>query len=326
MAETPNLKLPIPTICLPTFPFHRLPAELRLEIWRHASHLPRTIPAVCIHPPTPDSQPTVHDKPSPALLATNHEARKVALSHATTRPYNSTTDIYYVPSSRISLFTKHCLNDNFPSTFPHVSHLAVDSPLSPSQIRSLSQALSKLPSLKTISLVDHTRREVWSGPRTRLRRLVSLADCPERTIATPPFLTSTPTNRAYMRAIRGYYASIVPLRLDGMRSRGANFPWRRSGAGSMGWGTGAPTARDRRALQTPYYSEETGFVELVPRGRFDVESRELERRKERSLRDELAWLEWELNKAVLGHYLLVWCWDAEEGGLRLEYEVRRFAW
>jgi len=65
---------------------------------------------------------------------------------------------------------------------------------------------------------------------------------------------------------------------------------------------------------------------LIPEGTFQDTSQDLQERKGESVRDQLADLEFELNKVVLSHILAVRSWDIDQGGLRLKYEARRFAW
>lgn len=146
-------------------PFSRLPFDLRNLIWQHSLGVGSN---VCVLPsnfrPSRDASLEVRN-PYSLLLATNSEARQVALQKMPrTRPYDPEIDFLYIGSSSFYNFCEACGRDDWPSA---TRHLALALPVVDRGLW-LPIAMKHLPRLESISIVYPKT----AGDVDRLERVV----------------------------------------------------------------------------------------------------------------------------------------------------------
>ncbi|KAK4032865.1 hypothetical protein C8A01DRAFT_40692 [Parachaetomium inaequale] len=137
-------------------PFPRLPPELRQQIWSIAASSPPTppTPRVCIFSKT--SNPprlVVHEPRNWALLATNTEARHVALmAPIPTRDYNPEIDILYIPRRSLNSFRTALFQPLTPEWVRKTRRLALPS-TEVCRVLANPDFVTRLFSLDTLSIV-----------------------------------------------------------------------------------------------------------------------------------------------------------------------------
>ncbi|KAK4441986.1 hypothetical protein QBC34DRAFT_456795 [Podospora aff. communis PSN243] len=225
---------------------------------------------------------------NPALFFTNREARQVAMQCSISRPYNPATDITYSPR----LESWHVGQGNIgPDGWEeNVCHIAIH--LSKFRMPVLAKMLRYLSSLRTISIVHPAPSDKpiinnrWQ--RARLRLLEALEE--------------DDTDRNHMLQLREYYMAVPKKgRLE------SDDP---------------ASPIDRRFLEMDGgdWGHRARSVLIFRRIAEDLEAR-----REKSIRDQLMYLEFMLNKEVLlGYPYPIGSWDNAKGRLRLRYDARCF--
>lgn len=148
-ASPDNMEAPL----FPSFtPFSHLPLELRRQIWELSLSFNGQVSGVCVLPKDFDphaDQLTVRN-PYSALMATNKEARQVALElMPLERNYNPDTDTLYVGPDAFYRFCDMCREDDWPSV---IRRLALALPVADRGLW-LPIAMERLDRLQNISVV-----------------------------------------------------------------------------------------------------------------------------------------------------------------------------
>lgn len=160
-SRNPDGKEPVPTASFAFEPFGRLPPEIRRSIWSAAASLPTSTPGVCFfadcdNAAQEEPRLLVQEPRSKALLATNTEARDVALmSGGPTRTYDPHRDILYIGEDETAFehfMLLYCDVANGLEWVTKIRHLAIAFSWT-TWGSHLSIGMRRLHSLETLSVV-----------------------------------------------------------------------------------------------------------------------------------------------------------------------------